>query len=215
MHGNNQRIFRALNSAGQLSLLSILWVICCLPVVTIGASSAALYYTTVKVVRRDRGKLLESFFSCFRENFWLSLPITMFYLSGFAVLAFFALPALSGDNGGNDVALCILIGLTVLLLLPFVFSYPVISRFYYSGAALARFLLLLSGRYFYVGIACILMLLAGGAIVLSNGAALLFVPGIYVYIKSWMLEPIFRKYSSSLDTERYECWYGGEQDDLN
>ena len=31
--------------------LSTLWFLCCLPVVTIGASTTALYYTSVKAIR--------------------------------------------------------------------------------------------------------------------------------------------------------------------
>jgi len=208
MHRNVQWVFQVLNKMGQLVILSVLWVLCCLPLVTIGASSAALYYAAVKVVRRDRGRLLGSFFSCFRENFWQSLSVNMFYLTGFAVLAFFALPQLGGEGSGNSYLLYVLAGLALLLLIPLVFSYPAISRFYHRGMALVRFLALLSGRYVYVGAACVILLLAGGALVLSNGAALLFVPGIYAYLKSLMLEPIFRKYSDPSDTEQFERWYG-------
>ena len=38
--------------------LSILWLILCLPVVTIGPATAALYYTVVKYVRARRFRRL-------------------------------------------------------------------------------------------------------------------------------------------------------------
>ena len=46
-------LFSFLNLLGQLILLSILWTVCCLPIITVGASTVALYYTVVKVLRRN------------------------------------------------------------------------------------------------------------------------------------------------------------------
>lgn len=200
-------ILHGLNAVGQLIVLSMLWTVCCLPVVTIGASSTALYYTVVKVVRRDRGRVLSAFFTCFRENFWQSVSVNLCYLGIFAVLALAALPRLLG----GDIPYAVL-GLTFLVLIPFAYSYPVLSRFYHKGGALARFLLLLSGRYVYVGALCAALLLGAAVLVLSNGASLLFVPGIYAYIQSLMLEPLFRRYSSQTDEDRFKVWYDGDGD---
>ena len=49
--------------------LSILWSICSIPVVTMGASTTALYSVTLKYVRGEEGYLTSSFFRAFRENF--------------------------------------------------------------------------------------------------------------------------------------------------
>lgn len=45
-------IWRFLDIMGQIVAASILWAVCCLPVITIGPSSTALYYAVVKSVRR-------------------------------------------------------------------------------------------------------------------------------------------------------------------
>lgn len=49
--------------------LNILWLICCLPIVTIGASTTALYYVTLKIVKNEEGNLTKAFFHSFKENF--------------------------------------------------------------------------------------------------------------------------------------------------
>lgn len=72
-------LFSLLNQLGQLILLSILWTICSLPVITIGASTAALYYTVVKVLRRHQDSLFAAFFREFRNNFLQSLNINMVF----------------------------------------------------------------------------------------------------------------------------------------
>ncbi len=62
--------------------LSILWFLCCLPVVTIGASTTALYYTSVKAIRKNRGYVTRTFFHAFRMNFFPALGIWVLYLLG-------------------------------------------------------------------------------------------------------------------------------------
>ena len=48
----------ALGGFIDLTVAGIMWLVCSLPIVTLGASSTALYYTVVKCVRRDRELLL-------------------------------------------------------------------------------------------------------------------------------------------------------------
>lgn len=49
--------------------LNFLWLVCCLPVFTIGASTAALYYVSLKIVKNEEGNLTKAFFHSFKENF--------------------------------------------------------------------------------------------------------------------------------------------------
>ena len=47
-------VFQMLGKLVDCVWVSILWVICCIPVFTIGASTTALYYTVHKSIRGDR-----------------------------------------------------------------------------------------------------------------------------------------------------------------
>ena len=56
------------------SLIDLIWagflcLFCSLPVITAGASVTALYYTIVKSIRHDRGRVSSCFFHSFRTNF--------------------------------------------------------------------------------------------------------------------------------------------------
>ena len=67
--------------------LNILWLVCSLPIVTIGASTTALFYVTLKMAEdRDDG-LTRMFFKAFRENF---KPATKLWLILLAVGCFLA-----------------------------------------------------------------------------------------------------------------------------
>lgn len=68
--------------------LNILWFICCLPIFTVGASTAALFYVTLKMAKNEEGNVTKSFFRAFRDNFrqgtviWLILLFTGILLCG-------------------------------------------------------------------------------------------------------------------------------------
>ena len=51
------------------ALLSLFWIVCSLPVFTLGPATAALYKTSVKCLRGDETKSWSMFFLTFKENF--------------------------------------------------------------------------------------------------------------------------------------------------
>lgn len=113
----------------DLMLLSVLCLVCCIPVFTIGASVTALYYMTMKMVRDQEEGIIRGFFSAFRENFRQSFPITLLFLLFIGVLAAdFHILGQSGQSGSSFMyGGCI----TVFLIGSAVFSYvfPVLAKF--------------------------------------------------------------------------------------
>ena len=67
--------------------LNILWFLCCIPIVTIGASTTALYYTSLKIVRGEDRALTRMFFRSFRENFRQSTALWLILLAVGGLLA--------------------------------------------------------------------------------------------------------------------------------
>ena len=195
------------NTLGQLVLASILWVICSLPVFTLGASSCALYYAVVKALRRDRGSLIPCFFSAFKSNLSQCFFVNVAYMTLFAPLAYLAIPHLTNLEQGMDSRFYVIVGLVFLLSLPLSISYPVISRFYYRGLKLVRFLMVIVGRHPMVAISSVLLVAAGIVIAMNNAAALMFIPGGIAFIQSLMLEGVFKSYSDE-GTDGYDMWYG-------
>lgn len=49
--------------------LNLLWAICSLPVVTLGAATTALYDVTLRMARNEEGDITSQFFRSFRSNF--------------------------------------------------------------------------------------------------------------------------------------------------
>ncbi len=66
---------RALARLCDLIILNILWVVCSLPVVTAGTSTAALYAVTLKMVANEEGYIVRGFFQAWKENFKQSMAV--------------------------------------------------------------------------------------------------------------------------------------------
>ena len=80
-------------------ILNFLWVICSIPLVTIGAATTAKYTIAMRILRNEESPVIKPFFVAFKENFaqatkiWLILMLavivvivdwTWIYSSGFA-----------------------------------------------------------------------------------------------------------------------------------
>lgn len=74
--------------------LNILWLICCLPIFTIGASTTALYYTSFKIAKDEGSFITTMFFRSFKQNFkqatviWLIMLATGLIIGADAVLLY-------------------------------------------------------------------------------------------------------------------------------
>lgn len=61
--------------------LNVLWLICSLPIVTIGASTTALYYTSFKIAKDEGSYITTMFFRSFRQNFKQATVIWLIMLA--------------------------------------------------------------------------------------------------------------------------------------
>ena len=69
------RVYRWLEVATDFFLLNLMWLVACLPVVTIFPSTAAMFGVVRDWVREKEGSLTRTFVARFRENFGQSLLI--------------------------------------------------------------------------------------------------------------------------------------------
>ncbi len=72
---SNSPVIAFLNKMTDLILLNILWMVCCLPVITAGAATTAMYYVSITSIRCGDGYVIRRFFSSFKKNFRQITPI--------------------------------------------------------------------------------------------------------------------------------------------
>lgn len=79
--------FRIVTKVCHVFFLSLIWLICSLPIVTIGASAAAINTVMLRMVRDEEGYLIRSFFKAFKANFKQSTIIWLMAVAAFIILA--------------------------------------------------------------------------------------------------------------------------------
>ena len=58
----DNKFFVFMGKVADLCLLNLICLVCCIPIVTAGASITALYYVTLKMVRNEESYIFRSFF---------------------------------------------------------------------------------------------------------------------------------------------------------
>lgn len=84
-----------LSKMADLIILNFVTIICCIPIITIGASVTAMHYVALKIVRNEECYILRAFFKSFKQNFkqatlmWLIMCVfIVIYVLDFCVLRF-------------------------------------------------------------------------------------------------------------------------------
>lgn len=114
----------------DLAILNICWFICCIPIITIGASTSALYSVTLKMVRNEEGEIAKSFFTAFKANFKESIPETLIFIGVVVLLAFDVhYFGINASSGGGALAYGGIIVLTVFATAFFSYVFPLIAKF--------------------------------------------------------------------------------------
>lgn len=68
--GYNSPFGRFMMRLVDVIVLSFLTLLCCLPIITIGAAFSALYYVLLKMVRDTESSIVRSYLKGFKDNFW-------------------------------------------------------------------------------------------------------------------------------------------------
>ena len=82
----DNKFFTVMGRVADLIMLNVVCLICCLPIVTIGASLTALHYVTLKMARNEESYIIRSFFKSFKQNFKQATIINLIMLVIAAIL---------------------------------------------------------------------------------------------------------------------------------
>nr|WP_296834919.1 DUF624 domain-containing protein [uncultured Marvinbryantia sp.] len=194
----NSWLSRFLYLVADIVLLHILWIICSLPIVTIGASTTALYSSCMKRIRRDEGYITGNFFGAFKSNFRQSTLIWLLLLAvgGILYMDLWIGLSVEGVLGKIMLVSC------SMLLIPFfctvLYIFPVQAKF--ENRILDNlknaFLMSLSNFQWTLFLAFILATFVLLTLVFPPFMGLMLIAGagIFGYLTSCVFVYVFRKY---------------------
>ena len=122
-------VMRALGKIGDMICLNVMWLICCIPIITIGASTTALYTVMLRMVKNEEGYIFRGFLKAFKSNFkqstliWLILLLLgIVWTVDFRVAGF--MPGMAGI-----ILSAIFLALGFILLSVMIYIFPLTARY--------------------------------------------------------------------------------------
>lgn len=186
--------WQAMEKIFDIFILNSLWLLCCLPVVTIGPSTTAFYYAMLNMVRGEETFVSKDFFRSFKQNLkqgmFLGIPITvidifllidirMCYKSGTGIFTFF-----------------MVFFAAIFLFFAFItlYSFPLLSKFDKKNQEIVVWAFVLSIKNIWRTL-LMLLIIAFGIWVCHIMPGLIFiVPGLVVEFHAVIMAAILKSY---------------------
>ena len=199
---------RVMNWLWNILVLSVLWLVCCMPIITIGASSTAAYYAASKVMRHKTGKLVSEFFASFRRNLRQSIPLSAAITLLQVVLVMECIDLYS-DIRVPMGFLALFLFLLLVVCAQANYLWACLSRFDRSSFQLFRMAIVLAFRHFLTTILLLLLLCIPLAGIYFMPWGILIFPGLSIFVSTYPMEKILRQYSPAVapDTQEAQKWY--------
>ena len=125
-------LMRFLSRVADIMVLNILFIVCSLPIFTIGASWSALYYCLFKIKDEEEGYLVRKFFHSFKQNIKQAtiMWLIMFAIGALLFIEFVMYREVDGMMG-NTVRAIVIVGWIFWYLIG-TYAFALQSRFYNS-----------------------------------------------------------------------------------
>lgn len=202
-------IVQAVGKVGQMMLTTLTWLVFCLPVITVGASTVAMCRMMINL-KEDKSCAFKVFFRAFRENFWKATALWLILLACAAILAAAFYLVVLVENAVLRMAVlflfCLLFFLVYILA---VYAFPLTAYFENTLSATIRNAIgmgLGNLRQTVFAIAVTLLPLVLMLISMQLFVTLLFLliilgPGAICYGVMSILLPIFYRYTPGYEED--------------
>ena len=187
-------VFQMLGKLVDCVWVSILWVICCIPVFTIGASTTAAMSVALKLADDEEGYIAKSYFEAYKANFKQGVPMGLIFLvAWYAVYLDFQL---FGAVKNNPVILLIIGMVSVfLVIIAMIYSFPLLARYENTVVRTIRNSMDISRKYFGKTLILVILVAAEVLIFQYNSTmiflGILFGPGFIIYTVAAVSKRVF------------------------
>ena len=179
----------------HIMFLNLLWVLFSLPIVTIGASTTALYSVFIKMRNGKEGRLFQDFWDAFRSNFRQATIIWLIILAAAFVFTTDIVYFLNMGGFFGTFFAMVFFGLDVMLLPMSLYVFPMQAVFDNKVGTTMKSALYLSSRHLlWTVVLMALAILTAIAVILYWPLIGWFVFGLVAFINAWIFDKIFKRY---------------------
>lgn len=199
----DSRIMIFLSRVADLVILNILWLVCCIPVVTIGASTTAMYHVIRHWQKDSVSSIMRDFFQSFKEDFKQATPVYLILLIPTVAVVINAMLIFNQDNSAAVPFYLLIIWFISALILLFIssFVYPVMAFFADTLFKTLRNAMVLALAYLprtilisVLNLLPVILLFVNPRFFLQSSIFWLLIGGALVaYLNMSILKPVFKK----------------------
>lgn len=206
----DNKFFTFMGRIADLCILNIICLVCCIPIVTAGASITAMYYVTLKMVRNEEAYIVRSFFKSFKDNFKQATIINLIMIAVGAVLYLDLNVAQNMPGSAGQIFHVIFMAFVIIYYVLFLYVYPILARFYNTIRNTIKNALFMAIRHLpytvvmvLIGLCPLLLLFIDSYQIQSTLFVLFLVMGfgVIAYCNSFFLVKIFDHYMPKEENE--------------
>lgn len=194
----DNKFFQIMGKLSDLIILNILFSLCSLPIITMGASITAMYYVTLKMVKDTESHIAKSFFKSFCQNFKQATGIWMLILLSVGIIVG-DIYIITHYNTPLEMPLMIIF-IALAFMLVFIFSYvfPLLAQFDNTVKQTFKNALLMSIRHLPYTILIIIITIVP-LVLYSISSRLMYMAfmvgfSIIAFLNSFFFNKIFKIY---------------------
>jgi len=192
--------FKIFKMVYRIMKLNLIWLLFSLPLVTMGASTTALFYITAKWIRKENiNSLRASFWKSFKMNFknstivWL-IMLTVFYVIYVNMININLMPGIMAKY----IYILQLIALFEIFITG-IYIFPLLARYHVTIINAFKASFFIANRHIGTTIKCLIFFPLIYLIFHWNSFVILFTVVLYALWISYILKGRFAKYAQSSD----------------
>lgn len=167
--------FRIIYAISDIAVLSILWFIGCVPVITIVASTTALFYVCGKKVKGDDPKIIKEFIKSYKQNFKQSLGLTVILAIVWYSSVTYFMMSFSSLKGGFSLSAVIMLIVAFEVVMLTLYMCALLAKYDLKIITIIRNSFLFTHAYFIESVKAF-------GLIVSMVFCLIFVPGLVIIL---------------------------------
>lgn len=193
-------VLQFLNKMTDLFLLNALFLLCSLPIVTVGASLTSMYAVSLRSIRYGDGYIIKTFFKSFKQSFKQATLAWLLFLV-FAVVLFVDYHFWQQVNMGtiSNTMKLVSVAIAFFVVMIFQWLFPVIAKMQDSfGRQIKNAAAMAVGYFVPYTLICMLLTFAVAYFVYTNVAAMVVMLmigfSLITYVQSFFFYKVFAKF---------------------
>lgn len=203
-------LYKLMSIITDAFVLTFLWILCSLPLITIGASTTAVFSVTLKMVRGEETYIARGFFKAFKSNFKKATQLWIVYAGTGAALGYLIWLYQTGMENvlPKPLYYVVLMG-AIIYVISLLYVFPLTARYENTISQTMKNSLLIALRYNFRTLQILFVFAALVVIGMWNTTTLFFLivlgAGLIMYILSIYFRLIFDHLEANIDKEQEEA----------